>query len=812
MRVFVVFVVVAVVWHLTFLLSIFDVYFKSPIVHGMKVHEAMIASGPAERVLLFVADGLRADKFFEMDPQSGKTRAPFLRRAIEEMGAWGVSHCHVPTESRPGHVSILGGIYEDVSAVTRGWKSNPVLFDTVFNHTAHSWALGSPDIVPMFSDPLPQKVTPFMYDENEEDFSVDASFLDLWVFDTWEREVLNKDARILDRKTFHFFHLLGLDTHGHGFRPYSQKYLKNIELVDRGIERVFLEMEKRFPDKKTAYVFTSDHGMSDKGSHGSGDPTETQTPIVVWGSGVRSPVANEAGDHSPRSWELDHLKREDIQQADIAPLLSTLLGVPIPLNNVGILPENFLSAKLDDRQLMMRQNALQIAELLETKHTIKQRSTLFWFSAFPDLIRCHELLEKAKYLESILCSQKGLLYYDTYDRTYLYITLSATMVAWIACIASLIAKEDWSLSVHPFRFAQPVLIFVWWVFLVLENAPFLYFLYSLSAVLIVCESLIQFHGVPSTVFPLLLCFVVLQTMVAGFFWRELYGVLFVLLAAVYWNRMHHFSICLVCCGVFPLIPVDFGESTMCRLIGGCCCVCLMLFRMDIIRNSTLKQTQVFVTFVSLALACFESRFVPSVASWVIVSISGICFSLDKSSNDKELSVFLALCPFYALLSISYELIFFAVLCVTMTQWIKCEDNGLLENGLLYMLLTYLTFFGTGNSGSISSFEISSTYRFVKVFNPFLMGLLLLIKAVLPFIVIALSYSFINMKRKINFDRIFMMIIAFGDVMALTFFFLVKDDGSWRDIGVSISHFGIANAHIIVQLTMYPLPHLFGIKT
>lgn len=65
------------------------------------------------------ADGLRADKFFELDSE-GQYRAPFLRSIIKSKGRWGVSHARPPTESRPGHVSIIAGFYEDPSAVMKG--------------------------------------------------------------------------------------------------------------------------------------------------------------------------------------------------------------------------------------------------------------------------------------------------------------------------------------------------------------------------------------------------------------------------------------------------------------------------------------------------------------------------------------------------------------------------------------------------------------------------------------------------------------------------------------------------------------------
>jgi phosphatidylinositol glycan class N len=63
--------------HLIFFYSLFDIYFTPPIVRGMTPQHGVI-SPPAKRLVLFVADGLRADKLFELD-KNGSSRAPFLR-------------------------------------------------------------------------------------------------------------------------------------------------------------------------------------------------------------------------------------------------------------------------------------------------------------------------------------------------------------------------------------------------------------------------------------------------------------------------------------------------------------------------------------------------------------------------------------------------------------------------------------------------------------------------------------------------------------------------------------------------------------
>lgn len=60
-------IVIGLLVHTIIFYSIFDVYFKSPLVHGMiPVDKLTTENSPAKRLVLFVADGLRYDSFYNL--------------------------------------------------------------------------------------------------------------------------------------------------------------------------------------------------------------------------------------------------------------------------------------------------------------------------------------------------------------------------------------------------------------------------------------------------------------------------------------------------------------------------------------------------------------------------------------------------------------------------------------------------------------------------------------------------------------------------------------------------------------------------
>jgi phosphatidylinositol glycan class N len=53
-----------------------------------------------------------------------------------------------------------------------------------------------------------------------------------------------------------------------------------------------------------------------------------------------------------------------------------------------------------------------------------------------------------------------------------------------------------------------------------------------------------------------------------------------------------------------------------------------------------------------------------------------------------------------------------------------------------------------------------------------------------------------------------MVLLFSDVMTIHFFFLVRNTGSWMEIGNTISHFGIMSAQVVFVLLLFAITNIY----
>lgn len=203
-------------------------------------------------------------------------------------------------------------------------------------------------------------------------------------------------------------------------------------------------------------------------------------------------------------------------------------------------------------------------------------------------------------------------------------------------------------------------------------------------------------------------------------------------------------------------------------------------------------------------------------------------------------IFLAFGPMFIILTISYEGLFYFAIAVTLVSWVRLEhrihqnfsgaptdaDKSTLELSspltpalsaakdretalkagdyrsltlsdaricLFFLFLLQSAFFSTGNIASVSSFSLDAVYRLIPIFDPFSQGALLVLKILAPFALVSANLGILTHRLRLRGGSLFAVVMGIGDYLTLRFFWEVKDEGSWLDIGESITKFLIASA-------------------
>lgn len=213
----------------------------------------------------------------------------------------------------------------------------------------------------------------------------------------------------------------------------------------------------------------------------------------------------------------------------------------------------------------------------------------------------------------------------------------------------------------------------------------------------------------------------------------------------------------------------------------------------------------------------------------------LAYRLENNTNylHRLVVIFLTCAPTFVIFTISYEGLFYVAFWVTLVAWVRLEyevhakstktldvvvetpasGNGSTETkqvpaslpnpyrplalpdarvALFFFVLLQSAFFSTGNVASISSFSLDSVTRLIPIFDPFSQGALLILKLMIPFALVSANLGVLNKRIGVAPSALFMVVMAISDILTLYFFWVVKDEGSWLEIGSTISHFAIAS--------------------
>lgn len=404
---------------------------------------------------------------------------------------------------------------------------------------------------------------------------------------------------------------------------------------------------------------------------------------------------------SPSEWGLDHLTRTDIHQADVAPLASSLLGLPVPVNSVGVLPVDLLTSDAALRAAALAANARQLHEVLLRKDVLTQQSALL-FRQFPRLQEAAELssaverdraagkFDKAigttkglsvnmsleKCFDLVNVSLAGITHYERHDQPLLQTLLSLGYFSWACFVLVAVIRSPAS---PPFSFVPSLSSIpervVWTVFallciyLLLDQSPPAYFAYLLFPSYFIAG--ILRNRPPSSFFavalssPLKLAFQViggaalLEALVLAYYQRAALAVAFMvvafsrpLLMPQHTPRPALWSALCIVLSVFPMLSTVLSNSLALVLCGIACVAVLCLFALW---ARLLVSIVAFVHLGFLAAVALVCIWGGQSLAWALLALSllSVGFVPALSPSSFLVSTGLSLLTAYCLLSISY---------------------------------------------------------------------------------------------------------------------------------------------------------------
>lgn len=239
--------------------------------------------------------------------------------------------------------------------------------------------------------------------------------LNVWDLHTVDNGVLEHLAPLMDKSRSAEWdvligHFLGVDHAGHRYGPdhhaMKEKLLQMNQVVKDTINKL---------DDQTLLVVMGDHGMDPTGNHGGESREELESTIFFYSKNKKFRVKRKDALEYDTSDFGSHYRA--VNQIDLVPTLSLLLGLPIPYNNLGFPIDEVFGSKED----LARACRVTIAQLQNYKEssaelhgnsdlTEKYQFLINQYRTFGDSEKYHtELIQESRrYQEDLLDYCKGL--------------------------------------------------------------------------------------------------------------------------------------------------------------------------------------------------------------------------------------------------------------------------------------------------------------------------------------------------------------------------------------------------------------------
>ncbi|XP_061192522.1 GPI ethanolamine phosphate transferase 2-like [Saccostrea echinata] len=304
------------------------------------------------KTVMILIDALRAD--FVMAPDTPMTKTKEL---ISKNVAF-VAKAHTPTVTLPRIKALVTGSVPGFVDVILNFGSTKYEGDSILAQLSRAGRrvvfYGDDTWIKLFSDQFTR------FEGTTSFFVTDYTEVDNNVTRHLPSELSSVDFDLM------ILHYLGLDHIGHMAGPSSPLVPPKLREMDDIISMVYQSLIKlQGEGLPNLLIVCGDHGMSDQGSHGGASYSETRVPLVFLStSGIPS---------------TDDTKPE-VDQIDLVPTLSELLGLPIPQNSLGHLLLDVFEERGPEEQLAsLLRNTIQLLNLLNNniQDTDTELATLF---------------------------------------------------------------------------------------------------------------------------------------------------------------------------------------------------------------------------------------------------------------------------------------------------------------------------------------------------------------------------------------------------------------------------------------------------